>query len=460
MKDSLEKFFKPESIAIIGASRTPGKIGHEILRNIKMGNYGGKVFPVNPHARSILGFQTWESIARVPDAVDLAIVVLPAALTVSAIKECGEKAVKAAVVITSGFSEAGHPELEQDLLEAAREYKMRVIGPNTFGIFFAKSQLNATFGPNFVLAGKTAFISQSGALGLALMDWTTEEKYGVSSIVSIGNKADVDDADLLDFFENDDSTQLILIYMEGLKNGRKFYDVSKRVSKRKPIIVIKAGSSKRGAQAASSHTGSIAGSDSVFDAAFEQAGIMRAKSMTQAFDWIQAINENPIPQSDRTVIVTNGGGVGVLATDTCELLGLELLDLPQDLKTELATLAPSYGSLRNPIDLTANADEDTYRNVVERLLKAEEVDAIITLFCQTANIDPMLVAQAILEAKEKWQGKKAMTAALIGGHNAHLAYTRMLDKRFAAYPTAERAVDGMYALMTRRRQLVQGNRPS
>lgn len=447
----LENFFKPNSIAVIGASRTPGKIGHEILRNIKIGGYRGIVYPVNPKARSILGYPTYKSVGEIDSEVDLGIIVLPADVVVGSVKDCGEKRIRSVIIITSGFSEAGRPDLENQVIETAKQYGMRIVGPNTFGIFFAESKMNATFGPNTVLAGKTAFISQSGALGLALMDWTTEEKYGVSSIVSIGNKADVDDADLVEFFEKDASTKSILIYMEGLKNGRKFYDVCKRAAKEKPIVVIKAGSSKRGAQAASSHTGSVAGQDVVFSAAFREAGIMRASSMTQAFDWIQAINENPLPKGENLVIVTNGGGIGVLATDSCESLSLKLADLSEDFKREIGSVAPSYGSLKNPIDLTANADDTVYGKVVRMLLKNDKVDAIIMLFCQTANIDPILVAEAILSARAENE-PKPMTAAFIGGHMAQIGYTRMLEKKFAAYPTAERAVDAIYSLMFRRAQ--------
>jgi acetate---CoA ligase (ADP-forming) subunit alpha len=440
---------------VIGASRKPGKIGYEIVRNIKIGGFAGKIIPINPHGGTILGFQTYPSVKSFEGEIDLAVIVLPAELTIEAAKDCGEKGVRACIVISSGFSEAGHPELEERLIETVKSQSMRLIGPNTFGIYFADNQMNATFGPSHVLPGRTAFISQSGALGLALMDWTTEEKYGVSSIVSIGNKADVDDADLLEFFEQDVSTQLILVYMEGLKNGRKFYNVSRRVSKKKPIIVIKAGTSKRGAVAASSHTGSVAGADSVFNAAFEEAGILRAKSMTQAFDWIQALNENPVPDGEGIVVVTNGGGIGVLTTDYCETLGLKLMDLPQELKAELAKIAPSFGSLKNPIDLTANADDVIYGSVIRKLLARNDVDAIIILFCQTANIDPMLVAHALLEAKKNAQAPKPMTAALIGGHLAEQGYSRLLEKKFAAYPTSERAVDGMFALITRSRQLAK-----
>jgi acetyl-CoA synthetase (ADP-forming) len=450
----LKWFFSPESIAVIGASRKPGKIGHEILRNIKLSGFAGKVFPINPDARYILDYKCYRSVSEIDDKVDLAVIVVPALSTESAMIECGKKNVHAAIIISSGFGEIGNRELETKIIEIARKYHTRVIGPNTFGIFHAKSKMNATFGPRYVLGGKTAFITQSGALGLALMSWTTEEKYGVSSIVSIGNKADVDDADLLDYFAYDESVKSILIYMEGLKDGRKFFESAMKAVLKKPIVVIKAGSSRKGAQAASSHTGSIAGQDIVFSAAFKQAGVMRAESMTQAFDWIQAINENPIPKGENIVVVTNGGGIGVLATDECEKLGLRLMEMPSDLKKEIKKLLPSFGSLGNPIDLTANANDEVYHNVVRILLSHQDVHGVLALFCETANNDPLLVGEAIISCVSEIGRSKAITAAMVGGHLSQVAYSRMLEKRFAAYPTAERAVDGMYALMARRREMI------
>jgi len=454
---TLDAVFKPESIAVVGASRTPGKIGHEILRNLKLSGYAGTVYPINPQAGHILGLKCF---ARIEDVrgqkVDLAVIALPAQLVQQTLESCGRVGVRAVIIITSGFSEVGKAEEEAKLVEIARTYKMRIIGPNTFGIFYAPSKLNCTFGPNYVLSGKTAFITQSGALGLALMSWTTEEKYGVSSIVSIGNKSDVDDADLIEYFAQDEDTKSILIYMEGLKDGKRFYEASKEAVKKKPIIVIKSGRSQRGATAASSHTGSIAGQDRVYDAAFKGAGILRADTMTQAFDWLQAINENPIPQGENIMIITNGGGIGVLATDKCEQLGLKLMDVPEDLKAQLQETVPSYGSLRNPIDLTANADDETYRRALSLLMHREDVHGIIALFCQTATIDPSLVADAIATVDEgaKATRSKPLTAAFVGGHLSEVAYKRMLEKRFAAYPTTERCVDGMYALVARRRELL------
>jgi len=453
-RKDLEPFFTPKSIAVIGASRSPGKIGHEILRNIKLSGYKGEVYPINPNAKEILGFESYKSLDDLETgSVDLAIIVIPATAVENVVQECVRKKVPAAIIISSGFSEIGNKGLEEKIASVARRGGTRIVGPNTFGIFYAKSKMNATFGPNYVLSGKTAFITQSGALGLALMDWTTEEKYGVSSIVSIGNKSDVDDADLVDFFADDNGTSSVLIYMEGLKNGRRFYEASSRAVKKKPIVIIKSGSSKRGAQAASSHTGSIAGEDIIYSTAFKQAGAMRAETMTQAFDWIQAINENPVPLGENIVIVTNGGGIGVLATDKCEQLGLKLIEIPDSLKEQIRPLIPGFGSVRNPVDMTANADDEIYSKVVTALFNGDDVHGIIALFCQTADIDPILVAHSLLSSKNQYGNTRPITAAFIGGRQAQAAYSRMIERKFAAYPTAERAVDGMYALITRYRQL-------
>ncbi len=451
---SLLPFFKPRSVAVVGASRHPGKIGHEILKNIKLAGYEGRVFPVNPVATSILDYPCFPNLSAIPEQVDLAILVVQASEMSEVMSECAKKHIPAVIVITSGFSEIGRKDLEDQVMSIAKSAGIRVIGPNTFGIFFADSKFNCTFGTQNVLPGKTAFISQSGAIGLALMSWTTEEKYGISSIVSIGNKADVDDADLIEFFADHEPTKSILIYMEGLAEGRKFVEAAKRTSKKKPIVIIKAGRSTRGAQAATSHTGSMAGSDAIFDVAFKEAGVLRAETMTQAFDWIQAINENPIPKTENIVIVTNGGGIGVLATDKSETLGLKIGDLPDDLRNELKPLLPTFGSLRNPIDLTANADDEMYRKVLSLLLKSDHVGGVIALFCETANIDPTLVAGAILDMKHQ-ESSKPMTAAFIGGKLSRMAYTNMLEKRFSAYPTAERAVDGMYALVAYSRRKME-----
>jgi acetyl-CoA synthetase (ADP-forming) len=461
--ESLGMFFNPRSVAVIGASREPGKIGHEILRNVRLSGYKGNVYPINPNASSqtIEGFKCYRSLSDIrsdkgssaPPSVDLAVIAIPAHLVRDALERCAKEGVRGVIVITSGFSEIGRADLEAELVSVARSSGMRLIGPNTFGVYSAKCGLNCTFGPKNVLAGKTAFITQSGALGLALMAWTTEENYGVSAIVSIGNKADVDDSDLVSYFSKDEGTKTILIYMEGLKDGKKFYDAARRATRIKPVIVIKSGRSRSGARAASSHTGSIAGQDVVYSAAFREAGVMRADTMTQAFDWLQAINENPVPRGEGVIIVTNGGGLGVLAADNCEEKGMPLMDISARLRSELSSAMPSFGSLANPIDLTAIANDDTYHRVLETLMDSAEVNGVIALFCQTANIDPSLVADAMISTEGIRSKRKPVTAGFIGGHLAELAYKRMLEKKFAAYPTAERAVDGMYALVERYREL-------
>ncbi|MCS7374359.1 MAG: CoA-binding protein, partial [archaeon GB-1845-036] len=262
--------FNPRGVAIIGASRKPGKIGHEILKNIIEYGYKGEIYPINPKADEILGKKVYKSILEVPGTVDLAIIVIPAKFVAEVLEECGKKGVKAVAVISSGFGEVGKHDMEEEIVEISKKYGMRLLGPNIFGLFYAPTQLNATFGPKDILQGNIAFITQSGALGIALMGWTILENIGLSAIVSVGNKADIDDDDLLEYFSKDEKTKIILIYMEGVKNGPKFIKIAKEVTKNKPIIVLKAGRSKRGAMAAASHTGSLAGSDTIYSAAFKQ----------------------------------------------------------------------------------------------------------------------------------------------------------------------------------------------
>ena len=456
--ESLNPFFRPKNIAIIGASRKPRKIGHEILYNLKLSGFQGNIFPINPNASSVLGLKTYKTIGNVKREIDLAIIAIPAISVVDSLEQCAKAGVKAAIIITSGFGEVGKIDLEKRLVDIARPVGMRLMGPNTFGIFCAKSNMNCTFGPRHVLSGKTAFITQSGALGLAMMSWTTEENCGVSSIVGIGNKADVDDADLLEYFANDDDTKSILIYMEGVKDGKKFYTASKKVVRKKPIIVIKSGKSERGAQAVSSHTGAIAGQDRIFDLAFKEAGLLRADTVTRAFDWIQSINENPVPKGENVVIVTNGGGVGVLAADRCEELNLKLMTISDELKTELSSVIPNFGSFRNPIDLTGNANYEMYGDVLRALVKQKDVNGIVAIFCETATFDPTQVADTIISiVGMQVEKRKVFTTAFIGGHLANASYKRMIKKGFAAYPTAERAVDGMYASIERFRLLQRIN---
>ncbi len=443
--NGLKYLFYPRSVAIIGASRSPGKIGHEILRNIIGFGYDGKIFPVNPHADEILGYKAYPSIVDVPDEVDLAVISVPARIVPKVLEDCGRKGVKVVVIISSGFSEVGNVEAERKVVEIARKYGMRILGPNVFGVLYTPSKLNATFGPMKVRKGNIAFISQSGALGIALMGWTFLERIGLSAVVSVGNKADIEDADLLDFFVNDPNSKVILIYMEGLKNGRRFLEVAKRVSKVKPIIVLKAGRSERGALAAASHTGSLAGSDEVYSAAFRQAGVLRAKSIQEAFDWARTMVFQPPPINENVVVITNGGGAGVIAADACEEYELHLMDLPEDLANEFRKFMPPFGSVRNPIDLTGEATEEAYAGAVKVALEDPRIGAILVIYCHTAITDPGMVARAIVRSYIESRAPKPLVVSFIGGVECYEGLKLLNDVGVPAYPSPDRAASSLGA---------------
>lgn len=331
----LEALFKPGSIAVVGASRQPGKIGYEILRNIKEYGYGGRVYPVNPQAKEILGFKVYPSISSIPDSVDMVVVSVPAHIVPDVIEEAGRKGAKVAVIISSGFKEIGRHDLEEEVVLRARKYGMRVLGPNIFGVVYTPARMNASFGPKDVIPGHIAFLTQSGALGIALMGMTIVERIGVSAIVSIGNKSDIDDADLLEYLANDEATKVILIYLEGVKEGKRFIDVARKVSLTKPIIVIKAGKTEVGARAVASHTGSLAGNVLIYSTVFKQTGILEARDVEEAFDWARTFSYSPEYRGGDLVVITNGGGAGVLVTDTLSMNGVQLSSPPETLVKEI-----------------------------------------------------------------------------------------------------------------------------
>ncbi|RLG48315.1 MAG: acetyl CoA synthetase, partial [Thermoproteota archaeon] len=302
--ESLRALFKPESVAVVGASAVPGRIGHAIMKNILEYGFSGVVYPVNPKYDEVMGLRCYHSVEELPGPVDMAVIAIPARLVPGVVAVLGEKGRRVAVAISSGFGEVGNRGLEEELVERARRRGMRVLGPNIFGVFYAPSRLNATFGPRDVIPGSIAFITQSGALGIALMGWTITEGIGLSALVSVGNKADIDDDDLIETLGEDESTRVIVIYMEGVRDGRRFMEAASRVSRVKPIIVVKAGRSERGRRAASSHTGALAGSDEVYSSAFRQAGVLRAGNVQEAFDWALAFSSGRTPRGDSVVIVT------------------------------------------------------------------------------------------------------------------------------------------------------------
>ena len=451
MDGNLEALFRPKSIAVIGASGTPGKIGYAVMKNLVDYGYEGKIYAVNVKGGEIeisgRKFPVYKSILDVPDEVDMAVIIVPAKFVPQVVEECGKKGVKVLPIISSGFGELGEEgkKVERQIVETAHKYGMRILGPNIFGVVYTPARMNATFGPTDVMPGNLALISQSGALGIALMGWTILEKVGLSAVVSVGNKSDIDDADLLEFFKTDENTKAILIYMEGVKDGRRFMEAAREVSMEKPIIIIKAGRSERGAKAAASHTGSLAGADSIYTAAFKQSGVLRALTIGEAFDWARTLSNLPEPEGDNVVILTNGGGIGVMATDAAEEEGLHLYDNLEELKI-FANHMPPFGSYKNPVDLTGMAGAESYEGAIRDALANPNMHAVAVLYCQTAVLDPRDLAKIVIREYNESGRKKPLVVAIVGGIEAKEAIDMLNEEGIPAYPEPERAIKALAAL--------------
>ncbi len=452
-QNDLERLFNPDSIAVIGASRKEGKVGYTLFSNIKQSEYDGEVYPVNPKGGEVLGEEIYESIEDLPDGVDLAVIVVPAKIVKDAIHECGEKGVKHAIVISSGFSEVGNVEMEEELTEEANKYGMRVLGPNVFGIYSAKTDLNATFGPSEIEKGSIALLSQSGALGIAMIGKTAQQHLGLSSIVSIGNKADIDDIDLVDYFSDDEETDVIMIYMEGLKDGKEFMEEVKKLPDDKTVVVIKSGRSDKGATAVASHTGSLAGSDRIFSSAFEQCGVLRAENLNEAFNWSRAFSTSPLPENENTVVVTNGGGIGVLSADASEKYGVKLLDDQTHLKETFEDSIPSFGSTKNPIDITGQAGKEEYEKALRSAFESDQTGSVIGLYCETGTADPWKVAEAIKEVYDEYGDEKASVYTFTGGKKVQECVQWLRKHKIPAYTDTYECVSALGALYKKRKYL-------
>lgn len=442
---ALDRMFNPKSIAVIGASRNPKKIGYEIVSNILSGGYEGRLYLINPEGTEIMGLKSYTSIKEVPGEVDLAVIAIPAVYVPDILEECGQKGIKAVLVISSGFREMGNSDLELRVLAIAQRHGIRMLGPNIFGLYYAPSRMNATFGLSRIFPGSIAFITQSGALGIAMMGWTNLYRIGVSAVVSMGNKADIEESDMFDFFTEDGNTKAILMYIEGAKDGRRLISSIKRASSAKPVVVLKSGRTEKGASAAASHTGSLAGSDRIYDAAFKQAGALRAFDFAQAFDWVKLMTVQSPPSNENCLILTNGGGVGVMTTDACEEAGINIWPLPEDLQAGFKKFMPIFGNFKNPVDLTGQAYEDSYYKAVELALKDPRIGSVIVLYCQTAITDPVSIAKSIIDACETWRGGKTVVASFVGGAQCDDAMKTLDERGIPAYPIPERAVSALAA---------------
>ncbi|MBN2251320.1 MAG: acetate--CoA ligase family protein [Candidatus Altiarchaeota archaeon] len=445
-KPEIKKLFSPCAVAVIGASHSPGKIGYKIVENILSGGYGGEVYPVNPEGGEILGLAAYKNVRDAPGPVDVAVIAIPSKLVYEAVKDCAEKKVKYALIISSGFSESGNADEEKKIAAYAKKHGMRIIGPNIFGMYSAESALNATFGTRDVRSGNIAIITQSGALGISLMGRTALEKIGLSAMFSLGNKSDMDESDLLEYLIKDPGTKIIMMYMEGIKNGERLVRILKGASSKKPVIVIKAGRSGRGAMAAASHTGSLAGSEAVFSDVMKQCGVIRAENIKEALDWSKYLADAPEPKGENTVIITNGGGMGVLAADACEKHSVSLYDDASALRKTFSGVVPTFGSIKNPVDLTGQAKIEDYKSAIESALKNRDTHSVICLGCETAFFDPAKTEAMIKELHKENKPKKPVVYSFFGGAGMEKCIKELSESRIPAYSDVYEAVSCMGAL--------------
>jgi len=440
-QDGIEVLFNPHSIAVIGASSTKGKLGHSVVRNLVDSGFQGRIYPINPKGGEILGLRTYRNISEVSGDVDVGVIVIPSKFVLPAVEECGRKGVKALVIITAGFKEIGHEgqEAERKIVEIAEKYGMVVQGPNCLGIINTSSPYNASFSAGTPTKGTIAFASQSGALMTGILDWSLMEKIGFSKFVSLGNKAHLDEADFIEAFGNDPDSSFILLYIESVVDGRKFMKACRKVAEKKPIFIVKSGISTAGARAASSHTGSLAGSDTAYNVAFKQSGVSRANNMAELFDVANVYDDMHLPAGNRIAIITNAGGPGILTTDACEANGLEIAKLSTTTIQFLKEKLPSAASLYNPVDALGTAQPEDYQLCIESVLRDEGVDSVIVLLTPQAMTKETETAQVIVDAHQKYPDKPVI-AVFMGGHS--MVYPRIIltEGQIPVFDFPERAV--------------------
>jgi len=395
----LDYFFKPKSVAVIGASTDPDKLGYAVLENLVEGGYAqqGKVYPINPHAEKILGYEVFSSVTEVPGEIDLAVIVIPYTYVPDVLRECGEKGIPAVVVISAGFREAGMEGLERELelIDIAKEHGIRLVGPNCLGIIDTFTPLNASFSAGTPPKGPMAFMSQSGALGTAILDWAQAGRLGLSKFVSLGNKADVSEIDLMKAWVDDPDTNVILMYSEGLPNGQEFIEVAREITRKIPLVAVKSGVTESGSRAVSSHTGSLAGSEQAYQAAFQQAGVLRAEDMASLFDMALALGYQPLLKDNRIAIVTNAGGPGILATDALEHRGMSLSRLEVETIQDLEQYLPDAASAANPVDVLGDARANRYEFALKAVSEDPNVDGLLVVLTPQAMTEIGATAEAV-----------------------------------------------------------------
>jgi acetyl coenzyme A synthetase (ADP forming)-like protein len=433
----MNRIMRPDSVAVIGASSEDGKIGNSVMKNLINGGYQGNIYPIHPKADEILGRKAYKSVKDVPGNIDVAVFAIPAKFVAQALVECGEKKIPGAVLIPSGFAETGNVEGQREIQEIGRKYNVRLMGPNIYGYYYTPKNLCATFCTPYDFKGHAALSSQSGGIGMAIIGFSRSAKMGVSAIVGVGNKSDLDEDDLLTFFEQDDATHVIAMHCEDLKDGRSFAEVAKRVSRKKPVIVLKAGRTSAGAKAASSHTGALAGDDKIYDDVLRQSGVIRAPGLRDMLDYARALQKLPTPKGENVIIITGAGGSGVLLSDACVDNGLQLMKMPQDLDTAFRKFIPPFGAAGNPVDITGGEPPTTYKNTIKLGLEDERIHALILGYWHTIITPPMVFAKLVVEVVEEMKKKgiaKPIVASLAGDVQVEEAAEHLYDHGIPAYP--------------------------
>ena len=434
---SMSRIMKPKAIAVIGASNEEGKIGNSVMKNLINGGYQGEIFPINPKADEVVGKKAYKSIKDVADDVDVAVFAVPAKFVAAALEECGEKGVAGAILIPSGFAETGNQELQDEAVAIARKHGVRILGPNIYGYYYTPENLCATFCTPYDVKGSVALTSQSGGIGMAILGFSRSSKMGVSAIVGVGNKSDIDEDDLLTFFEQDDNTNIIAMHLEDLKDGRYFAETAQRVSKKKPVVVLKAGRTEMGARAASSHTGALAGNDKVYDDILRQSGVVRAPGLNEMLQYARGLPLLPTPKGENVLIITGAGGSGVLLSDACVDNDLQLMSMPSDLDEAFKKFIPPFGASGNPVDITGGEPPSTYRNTIALGLEDERIHALILGYWHTIITPPMVFAKMVVEVVEEYRKKgieKPVVASLSGDVEVEEASQYLFEHGVVGYP--------------------------
>lgn len=439
----LTKLFNPRAVAVIGASHKEGKVGHSLVKNLVEHGFDGSIYPVNPHAAKILGIDCYKDIASLPEGIDLAVIAVPAKAVPEVVEECGRKGIGAAIVISAGFKEVGEKgaDLEKRLFNAAMMSGVRVLGPNCLGLINTNNKLDASFAANFPERGDIAVLSQSGALCTAILDWAERHHIGFSKLISMGNKVDIDEEVIIEWLGRDDDTAVVVGYLEDIVKGPHFMRTAERITRKKPVIILKAGTTEAGTAAASSHTGSMAGARMAYECAFRSSGILQARSLEALFDYATAFSYQPLPSGKRIAVVTNAGGPGIMAADAVENAGLNFARLSSKTKEKLKSFLPPAANINNPVDILGDAPASTYGSALEAVLLDEGVDALVVLLTPQAMVDAKEAARAITDTASRF--KKPVMASFMGAAHVAKGVEHLQKNRIPHYPTPERAVEAI-----------------